>query len=347
MIGALRRLFGGVETRQAGYTDAILAAQLGAATAGTATAAATAGVQIAAGLVGRALAAATPEGDGGTLTPTVLEGIGVDLVRAGQALLLLRVDGRGPKLLRAGAVESVITGGGDPESWGYTLSISGPSEARAVPATAAEVAHVRWNADSYRPWHGIAPLSRAALTGALAANLETSLGHEAAVMVARVIAFPGGVGQDMADHMRAVIRDTPGRIAFPETTNKGFGAGATNAPQADWVPRRLGPEYQPADPALYQAVTAAVLAACGVPPALADPSAAGPGQREAGRAFLTTTIQPLGALIEAEVSRVLERPVKLRHHRLAAADVASRARAVHVLTEAGVDVDEARMLVGW
>lgn len=37
----------------------------------------------------------------------------------------------------------------------------------------------------------------------------------------------------------------------------------------------------------------------------------------------------------------------LRHHRLAAADVAARARGVHVLREAGVELDEAKMLVGW
>ena len=60
-----------------------------------------------------------------------------------------------------------------------------------------------------------------------------------------------------------------------------------------------------------------------------------------------STVQPLAALLEAEVSRVLERPVVLRHHRLAAADVASRARAVHVLVESGVDVGDARELVGW
>ena len=143
------------------------------------------------------------------------------------------------------------------------------------------------------------------------------------------------------------MRDKPGRLALPTTTAKGFGSGATNAPQADWVPRRFGPEYQPGDASLYQAVTAAVLSACGVPPALAEPSAAGPGQRESWRAFLVGTVQPLAALLEAEVSRVLERPVVLRHHRLAAADVASRARAVHVLVESGVDVAAARELVGW
>ena len=91
-----------------------------------------------------------------------------------------------------------------------------------------------------------------------------------------------------------------------------------------------------------------VLACCGVPPALAPgAAAAGPAMREAQRAFLTATVQPLGALLEAEVSRVLERPVRIRFHKLAAADVAARARGVHVLTQAGVDRDRALALVGW
>ena len=38
---------------------------------------------------------------------------------------------------------------------------------------------------------------------------------------------------------------------------------------------------------------------------------------------------------------MLERPVRIRFHKLAAADVAARARGVHVLTQAGVDRDRA------
>lgn len=343
MIGALRRLLG-VERRN--YTDALLAAQLGAATGETVSAAATAGVQIAAGMVGRALSIAQPDGDMGTLTPEVLEGIGVDLVRAGQSLLLLRVDPAGrPRFLRSGATESTILGGGDPSTWRYSLNVGGPSVTMVVPAVAGEVAHVRWNADSYRPWRGIAPLARASLTGALAANLERSFGHEASIVVGRAIAVAAGTSSKARSGVRIAMNDpAAGRLILPETT-RAF--GQSQAPAQDWTPHRLGPSFQSADPQIYRAVLSAVLSCCGVPPALADPAAAGPGQRESWRSFLTGCIQPIGALLEAEVSRVLERPVVLKHHRLAAADVASRARAVHVLTEAGVEVGAARELVGW
>ena len=125
-------------------------------------------------------------------------------------------------------------------------------------------------------------------------------------------------------------------------------AGAAGGAQADSIVRRLGPDIPEASVNLETLVLQTVLACCGVPPALAPgAAAAGPAMREAQRAFLTATVQPLGALLEAEVSRVLERPVRIRFHKLAAADVAARARGVHVLTQAGVDRDRALALVGW
>ena len=86
----------------------------------------------------------------------------------------------------------------------------------------------------------------------------------------------------------------------------------------------------------------------GVPWSLMPASqAAGPAQREAQRQMLGTLVEPVGQLIALECGRVLEREVTLTHHRLAAADVAARARAVHVLTEVGIEKDRALELVGW
>ena len=312
--------------------------------------AATGALQAAAGLTARALSSAAPRGDMGLLTPSVLGDIGYDLVRHGQSIWRFAVEDAGPVLLRASySAGAAVAGGPDPRSWRYTLTLTGPATTRTVYAGAESVLHIRINTDPSAPWRGRSPLEVARLTGRLSASLEDALGKESEVLVSRIVSFPDGVSEAMLTDLRSKINDgrLPGRIAFPPTTARGFGAGVTNAPQSDWPVRRSGPEYQSNDAAVYQAVTAAVLAACGIPPALADPGAAGPGQRESWRAFLVGTVQPLAALIEAEATRVLERPVSLRHHRLAAADVASRARAVHVLVESGVPVDEARELVGW
>ena len=58
-------------------------------------------------------------------------------------------------------------------------------------------------------------------------------------------------------------------------------------------------------------------------------------------------MEPYARLIESELSRVLETGVVLKLRRLGGVDAAGRARALHVLTTAGFDKDEAADLLGW
>ena len=148
MTALVRRVLGLPEARAAGdYTDQILAGSFAAAT-GRIHAASVAGVQAAAGIVGRALASATVEGDGGAVDPHLLEGVGTDLIRSGRFIGRLTVGPRGRvRILRACAAPSVTYGHADPESWVYWLSESGPSETRTVRAVASEVINVRINSD--------------------------------------------------------------------------------------------------------------------------------------------------------------------------------------------------------
>ena len=340
-----------VEVRQQGAEGLdLIASLLSGSGGGTVRDAALGGLQIAAGRVARALAVATVEGDGGLLTPDLLSGMGYDLIRQGESLHLFAVDlGGRPSLLRASTTVPVVSGSADPRTWRYSLSVPGPSIDRTVSACADEVCHVRINASPWQPWRGRSPLRVAASTGRLASALAQSLGEESAVYVARMIAMPQGTAQPTIMALKALIADpSHGRLLLPSTTAGGFGSGRTSAPPTDWKPSRLGPDWSMGGTDLHALVLQEVLAVCGIPPALAPgANAAGPTLREGNREFLTTTIQPLGALIAAEASRVLERPVTIHHHALAAADVAARARGVHVLTQAGVEVERAMMLVGW
>ena len=348
MTALVRRVLGLPEARAGGdYTDAVLTSFFGAAT-GQVLAAATAGVQAAAGIVGRALASATIDGDGGAVDPHLLEGIGTDLVRSGRFLgrLTVGADGRA-RILRAGAVASVVYGDADPESWRYSLQMPGPSSARTVWAEAAEVVNVRINSDSYRPWEGIAPLSRAAASGELYAKLSESLRDEASVAVVRLIPQPQG-STLLFDNMRAALTGhLPGRVAFPETTAAGGGAGRSSAPLRDWAATRLGYEADTPAGTLYAHLFSECAECCGVPAALVNPSSAGPAAREAWRRLTVGTLEPYARLIEAELSRVLETGVVLKLRRLGGVDAAGRARALHVLTTAGFDKDEAADLLGW
>ena len=78
-----------------------------------------------------------------------------------------------------------------------------------------------------------------------------------------------------------------------------------------------------------------------------NPASAGPAAREAWRRLTVGTIEPYARLLESELSRVLERTVVIKLRRLGGIDSAGRARALHVLTEAGFTKEDAADLLGW
>ena len=243
---------------------------------------------------------------------------------------------------------SVVYGDADPDTWRYSLHMGGPSAARTVWATAAETVNVRINSDSYRPWEGIAPLTRAVASGQLAARLASSLGDEADVVVSRILPIAQGSGENAANQLSKAIAGTlPGRLAFPETQLAGAGAGRSSAPMRDFAATRTGWESPISGPQLYAHLFSEVAECCGVPGALVNPSSAGPAAREAWRRLTVGTVEPFGRLIESELSRVLERTVTIKLRRLGGVDAAGRARALHVLTEAGFTKENAADLLGW
>ena len=337
-----------VETRGAGnYTDQLLSGSYLTAT-GRLHAASVAGVQVAAGIVGRALASATVEGDSGAVGPQLLEAVGTDLVRAGRFLGRLTVDRGRLRILRAASLPSVTHGSADPDSWVYWLQEDGPSDSRTVRATAAEVINVRINSDSRRPWEGIAPLAQAAASGQLAARLASSLGDEADIVVSRIIPIAQGSGKGAANQLSQAIGGTlPGRLAFPESQMAGGGAGRSSAPQRDFGSTKTGWDSPISGPQLYAHMLSEVCEVCGVPGALVNPASAGPAAREAFRRLTTATLEPYCRLLESELSRVLERTVTITLRRLGGVDAAGRARALHVLTEAGFTAEAAQDLLGW
>ena len=174
--------------------------------------------------------------------------------------------------------------------------------------------------------------------------------------MARLIALPEGYngqtpnedGEIPGDTLAEAIRTARGRTLLPETTAGGRG-DVTAAPRRDWEPMRLGADPPPGLVSLRQDVESSVLSCYGVPAALGPSGTVdGTAQRESMRRLWMTTIAPLASLIGEELSRVLERPVTVQHGQAGGlTDVASRARAVKQLTDAGVDLAEAMRRVGW
>ena len=207
--------------------------------------------------------------------------------------------------------------------------------------------HIRQNSDPTCPWRGRSGLAVALSSGGLAASLVHALTAEGEIPISRIIPQPQGDSQSTANSIRKSIT-TGLRLALPETVAAGGGAGRSSAPLTDWKPYRLGPEYMAAGVELHALALQETAGVCGLPaPMVPGAAAAGPAWREAFRQFVALTVQPLGRILEAEVSRVLERPVRLTHHALASADIAARARAFKSLIENNIDEAKALALVGW
>ena len=83
----------------------------------------------------------------------------------------------------------------------------------------------------------------------------------------------------------------------------------------------------------------------GIPPAL---YAGGDGgsAREGYRQLLTATLESYAAIIGAEFRQKVGYPVSLDFRRLAAADIAARARAYGTLVASGVDKEDAASVSG-
>lgn len=321
---------------------------LTAAVGGSVSTWATSVVEHAAGVWARALSTADVP-PGVPLDARLLAEIGRDLARKGEAVYLLdaRMDGRF-RLLRASTTD-VWGDTPDPADWWYRLTLQGPRHTRTVTAPAAAVVHVRYAAEDHSPQRGIPPLRYAALTGSLHRYLETNLGYEAAGPVATLIALPEGHdGKNQNTTLAADIAGARGRCLLPETTRGGAG-DREGRPKKDYEPSRLGANPPSALVALRRETENSVLSCFGIPAPLGPAGISdGTAAREGARRLWALTIQPLAALIAAELSRVLAMPVTLSHSQpQTSVDVAAKARALHVAVQAGMNLTEAKRFIGY
>lgn len=351
-------LFGGVPvpaTRSehrstGGYTSMFIAGSMARAR-GSALGWATGAAESAIGLISRALAGAEVSGTD-VLDPVTLAAITRDMLTFGESLhrLDLRADGR-LRLARCSGW-TVLGSSPDPEEWRYQLTIPAPDQTVIETTTADRMLHTRYASRPESPWKGIGPLQTATTLGSLSSLLEGALLAESKIPVNAIITQPEGATDANIEALLQSLLDPSKQLSLPPTTMAAYGEGRSSAPARDWVPQRLGPDPTPNEVQLQQLVFFEVFCAFGVPPTLADPRAPGASLREAFRQLASTTIRPLAQIISSEASRVLERPVELRHGPLAAGDVVARATAWRRLVGDGdgspnMDPGEARRLIGW
>ena len=285
----------------------------------------------------------------GGLTPPVLYQIGASLGTRGESVNAIVVeDGR---VRLQPCADWDVLGGADESGWRYRLSLAGPSSTTSRTVPAASVLHCRWNPDPRQPWRGRAPLATAGDTLRALGNLETSIGDEAAMHVARLLSPPaqraypdgtsywpdaaGGDGDSLShwrDSFNKLLAGTPPAnvVVLPEASES----------------VRLGAEFSDETTAVRESVERSVFRCFGIPALLFDERAPGAAYREAYRDFRVSTLSALAAVVEAELRAKLDATAVVDAAPLKASDIAAQARAVHILKDSGMSLDDAREVVG-
>ena len=293
--------------------------------------------------MGRALAVAdvSPELDGNLLTPARLMDIGRKLTLTGNYVASIEIE-RGLFRLRTARQWPIIRGGIDESSWVYELEIAAPSGALTKRPKSVGVLHIRINADAREPWLGTSPLLSAGISAELLARVESKTSDEMRAQVGSLLPLPENVSPENRTALQTDLASLKGDIALVETQANAHGMGRQSTPQIEWTPRRMGANIPESHVQLRSEIGRDVCAALGIPPAL---YAGGDGgsAREGYRQLLTATLEPLASIIGAEFKTKVGYPGSLNFRRLAAVDIAARARAYGILVSQGVDKEDAAL----
>lgn len=328
------------ETRSSGmgYTGQIVAARAAWLAGGSDVAELTATVQACVSLWEGALASADVTGTD-YLDRRTLALLARALALRGEFVALIKPD----RLVPASDWD-LSTVDGIPRA--YRLSIAEAGGGRSETVLAGEVLHVRIGSDPVAPWHGTAPLKRAALSANLLHELESALRDtwRDAPIGSQVLPLPDSSPEDMAA-MRLAIRGRHGSTLIIEGASQAAAAG--QYVQQGNRREDLTPDLHKAEAAAQlEAAKGSVAMAFGVLPGLLNPSTTGPMVREAQRHLAQWTLEPLCKLVAEEASEKLGGAITIDVVRpLQAFDVGGKARAVLALVNAGLPPDAALRLV--
>ena len=330
----------------AGYTEGRLQADWAAVSGNVADVAATAAAEFAVGLIGRCLAGSTPTPATPALTPAVMQSIGRALSLTGEWVAQIDVVLDGAIRLYQCCGYDIVGNSPNPDAWTYRLDIAAPSDIVSLLRPAPGVVHIRVNAAPVAPWKGVSPLTNAGLTARQLTMISQRLAEESGARVGYLLPIPDGMEEEETEDLRADLKSMAGQVALIETTSSGHGQGRSGAPAQDWIPRRFGPMIPATSLEAARDASMGVLTALGIPPGLWANSD-GTALRESYRQLIQYTITPTLEIVAAELAAKLEIPgLRFSTRRLAAADVAGRARAYASLKGAQMDDADAREIAG-
>ena len=317
----------GPRAQHRNFTDSVVAQAIAAAAGNQPELAArqTAAAQFGIGYYARAFASAIPDPMLPALSPALLVGAARALMLYGEWLADIEVDRDGLRLIPAHAHD--IAGGPDERDWQYALELAGPTKTETVYRPSEGVIHVRLNADTFAPWQGQSPLALAGLSAKAIARVEQRLSEELNSRVGYMLPTPE-LSDEQDRLLRADLASLAGNVGLITSQQHGNYVGGNQSPgSTDWQPRRFGANVPPSNLVARREIGYDVLGALGVPPQLLQADAPAGALRESYRILLAGGIQPVGRIVAAELSRKLEREIKLSFRMMAAADIAGRARA--------------------
>lgn len=271
------------------------------------------------------------------LSPWERAAVARDIMLRGEWVAQLLLDGLSWRALRASGHD--IAGPADPRRWVYALTLPSPSSAMdRVILPAGAVLHCRINTAVASPWRGISPLEEMGISRALLACIEDGLATEER-LARNIIVSHGPTNQNMTAFTRDLAN--PGTKVLDQS-------GAYNRPGAtsrSLSVDRIGPDPPQAEIQLRSSVAQDVLSAMGIPGGLYTPRE-GSASREAFRQW-GVALESWGEALRDELQEKLERPVTVSFHRVAAADIAARARGLKALVDATVEKSMAGEIAGF
>lgn len=285
---------------------------------------------------------ATPEHE--ALSPTYMSQVARDLLLRGEHLGYIDITEGELEIIRS--YSWAIGGGASWKSWRYDLSLPAPSgNVRHEGTLPDQVIHLVLNAAPSTPWIGVSPLEAAKVSKDLLYRIERNLAEEMDGPVSNILVPPAGVTLSQADR-DTIAQDLGNAKGKPTILNSGTSGGWRSNQSGQWQRLRMGPEPHPSEIDLRGRASQDILSALGIPGGLYSPSE-GSVSREAYRQLLASGIQALANAILWEMRRKLESPsLTFDFSKMAAADVATHARAYGTFIDKGVPHKEALQLAG-
>ena len=267
----------------------------------------------------------------GVFSPHFLAACGNSLARHGEAVWIIEVFDN-VKVLPASTIS--ISGGYNPESWRYNLTLPGPTQIfsrKNIPGNG--LLHFKINVDHRRPWRGVSIFESADVSVQGLALMEDSLQAEYGMPVSRLFAYRD-LGDDQAKDFATSFKSAKGVNAI------GLGDKETYD-LLDFRPEPNAETITSKDGDIGR-----LIAAAGIPPALLVAGANAQAMREAYRQFILVTVNPILSMMATELSEKFETEVNISSAPLHATNISERARAYKLLVDAGHDRTEAARIAG-